>query len=293
MLILYSAQGVFVGAALAATHAIFKGIAMKVVQSNSHFSQYFKPILTRLRYWRSNNNKLMIMGCQRSGTTLVSKFFDDLFDCSVYGEFSVLSNTSADRLSLKPIPVVKRILSKNTAPFIISKPLVESGRASELLREFPDSKILWMFRDPVDVAMSMIRKFGQDNGGTRQLDDILKGDISNWRARYISGETRAWIKKYYDKFTTPYEAALIFWHVRNQLFFEQELDRSPRVMVMSYEELLNAPLNSFNPVLEFMGHKTVTEVRKVANQSQPLRLDCNPELMSECREMYNRLNACN
>ena len=75
--------------------------AKTIVSSKSR-----KNSVRRWIYQRFSSNDLparqvlMIFGAQRSGTTLFSRIFDDLYYADVYGEFSSLS--SQDRIGLRP-----------------------------------------------------------------------------------------------------------------------------------------------------------------------------------------------
>src|SRR5687767_1563614 len=106
--------------------------------------------------WRALDRPklLMIVGCQRSGTTLMSLLFDADRDCRVFGEFSALSCVGKDGIRLNPLPDVAAVLSRVPAPLVVMKPLVETQRVRTLLSYFPNSKALFMYRRYADVASS-------------------------------------------------------------------------------------------------------------------------------------------
>src|SRR5262245_46083021 len=55
---------------------------------------------------------LFIVGCQRSGTTLMTRLFDADFDCRVFEEHSELASDAADAgIRLKPLPEVAAIIN--------------------------------------------------------------------------------------------------------------------------------------------------------------------------------------
>ena len=68
--------------------------------------------------WRALDRPkvLMIVGCQRSGTTLMSRLFDADRDCRVFGEFSALSSRRQGRHPPEPAPDVAAVLSRVPAP---------------------------------------------------------------------------------------------------------------------------------------------------------------------------------
>lgn len=107
---------------------------------------------------------LFIIGCQRSGTTMMQKVFEKDLKSKVYGEFSRLSYWDPEKIRLNPMDQLKREFGKVSPPLIVLKPLVETQNIDELLGYFPESKALWMYRNYKDVAASNLINFGQKNG---------------------------------------------------------------------------------------------------------------------------------
>ena len=81
-----------------------------------------------------NNSKiiLFIVGCQRSGTSLMTRIFFRDVRAKVYRESSILSSKDPFRLRLNPLPLVEKRISRDKAPLIILKPLVESQNIIKL-----------------------------------------------------------------------------------------------------------------------------------------------------------------
>src|SRR5215208_3275365 len=68
---------------------------------------------------------LFIVGCQRSGTTLMTALFDADRDCRVFQEFSALSSMDKRGIRLNPLPDVAAVIRRVSAPLVVAKPLVE------------------------------------------------------------------------------------------------------------------------------------------------------------------------
>lgn len=51
----------------------------------------------------------------------------------------------------------------------------------------------------------------------------------------------------------PYDAAALFWYLRNRFFFDLGLDRHPAVMPLRYEDLLRDPSGTIAGVYRFAG----------------------------------------
>src|SRR5688572_26321358 len=140
----------------------------------------------------------MVVGCQHSGTTLISSMFDADKDCRVFGEYSVLSSVGKDGIRLNPLPDVAAVLSRVPAPLVVAKPLVETQRVRTLLNYFPNAKALFMYRHYSDVASSDIRTFGPRNA-IDNVRPIATGNTHNWRSAGATAAVRARIAQFFSE----------------------------------------------------------------------------------------------
>src|SRR5262245_20893973 len=121
----------------------------------------YKHVYQAIR-WRTQpaSRVLFIVGCQRSGTTLLTRLLDTDVGCRVFREHSELSSADeAAGIRLKPLPEVAAILGRVRAPLVVAKPLVETQNVRSLLEHFPGSRALFMYRGYADVARSDLAKF--------------------------------------------------------------------------------------------------------------------------------------
>ena len=107
---------------------------------------------------------VLVVGCQRSGTTLMLELFDADRRSVTFPEKSRLSSAAEDRLRLKPLPEVKRQLERVRAPLLVLKPLVESQYVPTWLEGLDNSYAIWMYRRAENVAASDLSHFGVGNG---------------------------------------------------------------------------------------------------------------------------------
>jgi hypothetical protein len=198
---------------------------------------------------------LFIFGCQRSGTTLLTEIFERDFDnTKIYGEFSRLSSADKIRhIRLNPLHQVKSQIDNNRPSLIILKPLVESQNALKLLNYFNNSKALWVYRHYADVALSHLDHFSVKNG-INNLRPIVKGQSQNWRSENVSEHTKQIVRKHFAENMNPYDAAALFWFVRNILFFEMNLDKNDNVMTCKYDNLIDNPLETMSNIYKFVGY---------------------------------------
>jgi hypothetical protein len=237
---------------------------------------------------------LFVIGCQRSGTTLMMRIFEKDLNTSIYHEHSRLSSQDRlDRLRLNPLPLVQRVLSRDNAPFIILKPLVESQNARTLLEHFANARALWMYRHYVDVAASNLKRFGMGNG-IRNLRFIVQGDAQNWRSEKVSDAVREQILHHFSEEMNPYDAAALFWYARNSLFFEQELATNPHVMLCRYADLVLHPQQTVEAIYTFAGQpfpdaKLLAEI-KSSSLGKGSNIELSPAVDQLCAQLLERLD---
>jgi len=263
------------------THKIFRKNKKKIYQS----------LLSK----KVQQSILFIVGCQRSGTSMLLNVFDKDLNTRCFGEFSKLtSNDTSGGIRLNSLELVKKEFSKVKAPFIIVKPLVESQNVPELLDCFDNSRAVWMFRNHKDVASSNIKHFDINNG----LDDlrpIVNNEPNNWRSEKVSGHVRETISKYFSEDMNPYDAAVLFWFARNSLFFDLGLHENPRVMMCCYEDLVLDPEKYVGNIYQQAGQvypaiNITTEVHS-NSRKKGKDIELSPEIEQLARELQNKLEA--
>ena len=195
---------------------------------------------------------LFIVGCQRSGTTLLSRIFERDMNSASYGEASIFSRTAEpSRLRLRSMDEIAIQIVDTPAQLVVLKPLVESQNILQLLNHFTESRAIWLFRDFRDVAASNLKKFGNQNS-IKDLRIIAKGSSEDWRNEGLSNEMRDYVRSLYTKNMSPVDAAVIFWIVRNQLFFDLELDQHRRIHLCKYESLTTDPIVVTKQIYDFI-----------------------------------------
>ncbi len=239
---------------------------------------------------------LFIIGCQRSGTTLMTRIFERDLNARVYPEHSVLSNQDElDGLRLNPLPQIQQHLSTSRFPLVVLKPLVETQNAQYLLDFFSGSKALWMYRDYSDVALSNIRRFGLHNG-IKNLRYIVQRQENNWRVQGLDPTYRALVDEHFSAEMNPYDAAALFWIIRNSFFFTRDLAHHPAVKMLRYRDLVTHPLERMTAVYSFIerpfpGERLVQEVHQTS-VGKGQRITLSPAIQTLCDDMLARLDAC-
>lgn len=255
----------------------------------------YKHVYQAIR-WRTHrpSRVLFIVGCQRSGTTLMTRLFDLDVNCRVFGEHGELSSSDPRAgIRLKPLPEVAAILGRVRAPLVVAKPLVETQNVRTLLEHFPGSRALFMYRRYADVARSDLAKFGPHNG-IENLRPIVAGDAANWRSAGATAAVRELIRRFYTPHMNPNDAAALFWLARNQLFFDLNLSNDPAVLLCRYEHLTFDPAKVMRRIYQFVGIEGPPALR--TGEVRPaiaalLQLDLSPEIRDCCERLQGRLDS--
>jgi hypothetical protein len=237
---------------------------------------------------------VLVVGCQRSGTTLMLELFNADRRSVTFPEQSPLSSPAENRLRLKPLPDVKRRLENIRAPLLVLKPLVESQHVPTLLDGLGNSYAIWMYRRAESVAASDLSYFGIENG-ERNLRLLLSNEPANWRGEFVPETTRSVVSRHYRPGMDPHDAAALFWWARTSLFFDLRLDDRPDVRLCSYEGLVAEPDRTMRSLYEFVG---VTypewDITSGVHQGSARRGDdfpLSPEMRELCEELWERLES--
>jgi hypothetical protein len=256
-------------------------------------SKYVYQTLSALRS-EAPKRILFIFGCQRSGTTLMQQIFDRDFNAKVYGEFSAITRTrpGSRNVRLRALEEVRAIFDRDHARLIVAKPIAETQNARRILAHFPGAKAVFIYRHYAAVASSNLKLFGQMNG-IKNLRAIVRGDVQNWRADGVSEEVRAMVAARFDEGMNPYNAAALFWYVRNRFFFDLGLDRLPSVMLLRYEDLARDPSGAIERVYRFIGapcSPAGAMLVRADSAGRDTGLRLSPDIEALCRDLLARLD---
>ena len=257
------------------------------------FHNHRKSIYQSIRAKKSQQSILFIVGCQRSGTTMMLHIFEGDLNTKCFAERSALtSNDTARGIRLNAPELIKRQLSRVRAPLIVIKPLVESQNTPALLDYFENSQAVWMFRNYKDVALSNLKHFGI-NTGINDLRAIMNNDTKNWRAEKVSQHVRETISKYFSEDMNPYDAAVLFWFARNSLYFELNLQADPRVILCRYEDFVLAPEKHLRAIYQRVGQvypeSSTTSIVHSNSRQKGKDIELSPAIEELAQDMQKKL----
>lgn len=238
---------------------------------------------------------LFIVGCQRSGTSMIHHLLRLDLSTVTYDEVSPLSaGDLVEGLRWGPLPEIRRRFAGARAALVVTKPLVESQNLDRLLGDFPGSRAVWMYRDYRAVARSNVA-FLPKGTSHRDLMAIVTGDPSNWRAENLDPAVRELVRELYRPDLSAEDAAALFWYARNSLLFSRGLATDERVRTCRYEELLADPGGVMRALYRFVdrpfpGERIVADVDP--RSRRPVIWDgLDPAIAAPCANLLIRLES--
>lgn len=238
----------------------------------------------------SQKRMVFVTGQQRSGTNMLMDVLERHRCTDVYHE---TDSRAFVRYEMRDLATIRAIFSRSRASHIVIKALCEAQRLTELLDAFPKAKAIWAVRNHYDVSVSMSRQFSTTAEVLKQMrvDPALGG----WRGENLSPSIRALLDDCVQDDISEVSAAAFQWYMRNFLYFDQGLDRDPRVRICFYEDLATAPEPTCRSIAAFLGisfqHSMITKVHagSVNKAGHP---EIDPRIEALCSHLLGRLADC-
>jgi glycosyltransferase involved in cell wall biosynthesis len=201
--------------------------------------------------WIHTRRVGFVFGCQRSGTKMMMRVLDEAPDARIFHENHAVA---FEDFQLRSDRVIRALVALTPAPVQLFKPICDSHAAADILGRFPRSRGVWIVRAPDDVANSAVKKWGDHQ--TDVVQAIVAGDHTTWgwRTQGVTDDTRQRLR---DACAggplTAHEGAMLFWYVRNQAYFDQDLQHEPRMRLVRYADLAEDPTTHFPGVFHHLG----------------------------------------
>jgi len=144
----------------------------------------FKSFVQRVVPDRGPKSCVFVSGVQRSGTNMLMDVLEANLETEVFHESD---SRAFDDYELRPVEVLRGLVSDSKARVVILKALLDGDRILDLLQEFAPAKALWMVRSFYDCVNSNLRQWPR---GRNMIDELVKGrDKADWRGRGMTDET--------------------------------------------------------------------------------------------------------
>lgn len=234
---------------------------------------------------------LFVVGCQRSGTTML---IDTLQKSPTVWSHPEKSWLAYDAFRLRSPETVRRITEATPASVVVYKPLCDSHLTDRILDEHPEARAFWVWRRWPDVVNSAVHKWGDHQ--VEVVRGIAEGrfDELGWRGERLDDAIVATIRRLWHEGMNPHTGAALQWWLRNGFYFSLGLDDDPRVRLIRYEDLVEDPARMFHEVFDFLESPwDPAYVADIVPTSVGLRPPppVDPEVAELCDAMTRRLEA--
>jgi hypothetical protein len=186
--------------------------------------------------------------------------------------------------------VIENLINTSPSNRIVIKALCESHKVYHLLTKFAPSRAIWMFRHYSDQVNSYLTSWP---GGRNQLEDIITDRYSaGWRGLGMTDATHRIVTEHYHPELNDASAIALFWYYRNQLFFDQGLDRRSDVYLANYERFVSDPEGELERISAFLEITLQSSVAAMISRSSVRKRETpciEPRIMELCEAMYGRL----
>jgi hypothetical protein len=218
-------------------------------------------LISRGRKWRQlrrtphpTTEKLpvFIVGCNRSGTNMVCGGIGNSPHGWDYRESAF--SLAFSGFYLRPDWIIEGLIRRTPAPIVSFGSILDSQFTNDLLSRFAGARAIWVYRRYEDVANSCARQRWGDH--QRDLARwVAQGELERLGARgnHISADTVRLFGELFHEDLSDEDAASLYWYMRNQLYFDLNLHRDPRVLLVQYEDTVLNPEKAFRRVFGFLG----------------------------------------
>ncbi len=240
---------------------------------------------------RPPRTHVFVAGMQRSGTNMLMEVLEWNRHTDVYHETD--RRAFDDRYLMRDAGIIHGLAAASPAPFFIIKCLGELDRLAGLLDDFAPARAVWIVRHYHDSSRSAVRSFANFVPQMRRLAADKEADL--WRGRGMSEATQRLLQQVVELSPSELDGAAMMWYYRNVLFFEQGLDRDPRVALLRYEDWVREPERKLQNLCRFLelpdcGPWMTRYIHDASvRKTQPPNL--LPEVESVCAQLMSRFDA--
>lgn len=251
-------------------------------------SRYKKTLLYSVCKPVKNTLPVFIMGCGRSGTTMMINIFQRDHRTESLEE-------NSPKIAESFMLVRERIphaISASKASVLVMKPILNSFDALNLLKTHDNSKIIWMLRDYKDMIASSMKMFGSVVSDYMK-DLVLYNKGDNWLSLGVPAETREILSAIDSSDFTSYDwMAMVWWSVNRTIILDRLYDRD-RFLLVKYETLVRNPDAVLKAVYGFIGleyHYKATKYVHTASIGKGAAIRLHPRVEEICDNLAEALS---
>jgi len=239
---------------------------------------------------RPGKSPVLIVGMQRSGTTMLMNIFHLHPDADVFDE--ARSSTTFQDYRIRSLEVLRQSIDDSHYRFPCFKVIADSHILPSILRGLSKPKVLWMYREPGPNAASRLKKWGAQ--GTAAIRKVCAAEPGGgWFAEGVSDSMAQTLRGLDRSRFSDFDYACLAWWARNQLYFELGLDGDPAVRLLRYETLVAEPQPTMRALFAWLGMEWSEPSLRFVHARSARRPDLptlDPQVESLCNDLLQRLD---
>lgn len=196
-----------------------------------------------------------------------------------------------DQWRIKDFSTIQQLTETGYAQVKLFKPILDTHMAQKYLSHFGDSKVIFIFRHHFDVINSSIKRFGSDHWPSR-VQRWIAHDFAEFASSPPPEHTKKPIRHHWREDLPSQSAIALYWYFYNRLYFDLDLHRNERVMLVKYEDVVTKPESTFRNLCDFTGIPYSSQMVDGIHASSVGRDNTpgiTPPVQQECDRLWQKL----
>ena len=207
-----------------------------------------KHLRQRLRYGFGPEHVVFLFGGRRSGGSLLARALDGSAAARVYDKHNVMAYQGGH---LRSTQWLRPLVAMNGAPTVLFQALDDSHRAEQVLVEWPEARVIWVYRAWRDAVNATVVRWGQRHAEV--IDALVHGEVDRVHGgEGLSDDALATLRTHWRPGLGPSDASALHWWLWNHRVDAAELATNPRVHIVRYADLIALPDRTVAALFDFV-----------------------------------------
>lgn len=198
---------------------------------------------------------IFVFGHHRSGTNLLFQLLRDSLGARAYNEDSA---DAFQNFRLRDTQSLAALIRDAAPRPCLFKPISQTITFIEVLKCHPDSRGIFIFRNPLDVVASSLREFG---AGMHSLTHDIAYNFLQNRLQDLGISIADWAsidsiaERYRGRFSLSGDFASKFalnWLLMHATLLQRGITLHPEMTLIAFEDLVATPLKISNQLSEYL-----------------------------------------